>query len=64
MIYTIYIICALLTTTIASATEPPVGLRAGAIISGVVVDGEGRPMPYTTLYVDGTTRGTRRGPDA
>ena len=58
VIYTIYIICALLTTTIASATEPPAGLRAGAIISGVVVDGEGRPMPYTTLYVDGTTRGT------
>lgn len=36
------------------ATEPP----RGATLEGVVTDGEGRPLPYTTIFVDGTSRGT------
>lgn len=36
------------------ATEPP----RGAIVEGVVTDSEGQPLPYTTIYVEGTTRGT------
>lgn len=35
------------------ATEPP----HGATIAGVVRDGEGNPLPYTTIYIDGTSRG-------
>ena len=36
------------------ATEPP----RGATLEGVVTDSEGRPLPYTTIFVDGTSRGT------
>ena len=36
------------------ATEPP----RGAMLEGVVTDSEGRPLPYTTIFVDGTSRGT------
>lgn len=36
------------------ATEPP----CGATLEGVVTDSEGRPLPYTTIFVDGTSRGT------
>lgn len=36
------------------ATEPP----RGATLSGVITDGEGQPLPYTTVFVDGTSRGT------
>lgn len=39
-------------------TEPPTEARPSVYIEGVVKDGEGRPMPYTTVYVEGTTRGT------
>ena len=58
VIYTIYIIVVLLGANIASATEPPLGLRVGAVVSGSVVDDDGKPMPYATIFVDGTTRGT------
>ena len=36
------------------ATEPP----ANAQLSGVVRDSEGNALPYVTLFVEGTTRGT------
>lgn len=36
------------------ATEPP----RGVTLEGVVTDSEGRPLPYTTIFVDGTSRGT------
>ena len=36
------------------ATEPP----QGAIIEGVVTDSDGRPLPYSTIYIKGTSRGT------
>ena len=36
------------------ATEPP----HGAIIEGVVTDSDGRPLPYSTIYIKGTSRGT------
>ena len=57
-IYTIYMILWLLTTTVVMATEPPSGLRLSAVVEGLVVDDEGKPVPYATLYVEGTTRGT------
>ena len=57
-IYTIYMILWLLTTTVVMATEPPSGLRSSAVVEGLVVDDEGKPVPYATLYVEGTTRGT------
>lgn len=37
-----------------SATEPP----STALLEGVVTDHEGNPLPYTTIYVSGTTNGT------
>ncbi|MBQ5924776.1 MAG: TonB-dependent receptor [Alistipes sp.] len=44
----------MLVTQPVSATEPP----RTALIEGVVTDHEGNPLPYTTIYVSGTTNGT------
>ena len=35
------------------ATEPPIM----ATLHGVVKDGDGTPLPYTTIYINGTSRG-------
>ena len=51
--YTLIII-ALLASVVVRATEPP----ASAEISGVVRDSEGNALPYVTIFVEGTTRGT------
>ena len=51
--YTLIIIV-LLTSIVARATEPP----TSAEISGVVRDSEGNALPYVTIFVEGTTRGT------
>jgi outer membrane receptor protein involved in Fe transport len=45
---------ALLAGVSAMATEPP----AKAQLSGVVRDSEGNALPYVTIFVEGTTRGT------
>ena len=47
-------IMALLAGVSAMATEPP----AKAQLSGVVRDSEGNALPYVTIFVEGTTRGT------
>lgn len=58
-LYLIYIIAAIgLSAVTARATEPPTEARPSVYIEGVVKDNEGKPMPYTTVFVEGTTRGT------
>ena len=47
-------IVAIVNAIAASATEPP----ASAEISGIVRDSNGNALPYATIYVEGTTRGT------
>lgn len=44
----------LLMSMVARATEPP----TSAVLSGVVRDSEGNALPYVTIFVEGTTRGT------
>ena len=44
----------LLVSMVAKATEPP----TSAELSGVVRDSEGNALPYVTIFVEGTTRGT------
>ena len=51
--YSIFIL-ALLASVAAMATEPPTNLR----LTGVVRDADGNAMPYATVFVEGTTRGT------
>ncbi len=53
--YLIYIIAALSSITSLSATEPPHGM---ATLEGVVTGSDGEPLAYSTIYVDGTSRGT------
>ena len=55
--YLIYIIV-LLSPVVARATEPPSGEQTSVFVEGVVKDSEGKPIPYTTIFVEGTTRGT------
>ena len=55
--YLIYIIV-LLSPVVARATEPPSQAQPSVFIEGVVKDSEGKPIPYTTIFVEGTTRGT------
>ena len=43
---------------VAGATEPPMAARPSVYIEGQVKDSDGKPMPYTTIFVEGTTRGT------
>ena len=50
----IYIIGIMLLSSPLFATEPP----HAAVIGGVVTDSDGAPIPYTTVYVEGTTFGT------
>lgn len=47
-------IMALLAGVSAMATEPPANVQ----LSGVVRDSEGNALPYVTIFVEGTTRGT------
>lgn len=47
-------IMALLAGVSAMATEPPAKVQ----LSGVVRDSEGNALPYVTIFVEGTTRGT------
>ena len=47
-------IMALLAGVAAMATEPPANVQ----LSGVVRDSEGNALPYVTIFVEGTTRGT------
>ena len=51
--YTI-LLMVLLVSMVARATEPP----TSAELSGVVRDSEGNALPYVTIFVEGTTRGT------
>ena len=44
----------LFVSMVAGATEPP----TSAELSGVVRDSEGNALPYVTIFVEGTTRGT------
>ena len=50
LLYLIFIIA----VTPIYATEPP----HGATLEGIVTDGDGNPLPYTTIYIDGTANGT------
>lgn len=50
--YLIYIV-AIIVGVEAFATEPPT-----KSIHGVVTDAEGNPLPYVTIFVEGTTKGT------
>lgn len=61
-LYLIYIIAALTANT-ANATEPPMEARPSVYIEGTVKDNEGKPLPYTTVFVAGTTRGTTTNSD-
>ena len=56
-LYLIYIIASLI-PAVAGATEPPMAARPSVYIEGQVKDSDGKPMPYTTIFVEGTTRGT------
>lgn len=63
-LYSLYIIAAIIcgasvatAATTLSTTEPPTS-HTHTTISGRVLDSEGRPIPYATVYVEGTTRGT------
>ena len=47
-------IMALLAGVASMATEPPANVQ----LSGVVRDSEGNALPYVTIFVEGTTRGT------
>ncbi|MBQ5710443.1 MAG: TonB-dependent receptor [Alistipes sp.] len=42
----------------AEATEPPHTKASYATLSGVVLNSDGEPLPYATVYVAGTTIGT------
>ena len=52
--YLIYYILAIIGCVEAFATEPP----AKSTIHGVVTDQEGNALPYVTIFVEGTTKGT------
>ncbi|MBO7198539.1 MAG: carboxypeptidase-like regulatory domain-containing protein, partial [Alistipes sp.] len=56
--YTILIMM-LFVSVVAKATEPPMGVE----VNGVVRDGEGNALPYVTIFVEGTTRGTTTDAD-
>ena len=51
--YSIFIMVLLVCVT-AMATEPPTNLQ----LSGVVRDADGNALPYATVFVEGTARGT------
>ena len=53
LLYLIYIVAVFVFQPL-SATEPP----RGATLAGVITDSQGAPLPYTTIYIDGTSRGT------
>lgn len=46
------------TTTVARATEPPASTLRSALVEGRVVDQDGEPLPYVTVYFENTTIGT------
>ena len=47
----------LVTPPLASATEPPRSAKGTIMLSGVVTSEDGVPLPYATVYVEGTTLG-------
>lgn len=56
----LYILFGLLLTLSHSgayATEPPHGSSLHVALSGVVLDDKGEPLPYATVFVNGTTNG-------
>ena len=62
-LYSLYIFAAIIcgissASAIATyhTTEPPT--HSLATIKGVVLDDSAKPIPYATVYIDGTTRGT------
>lgn len=62
-LYSLYIFAAIIcgissasAIAIYHTTEPPT--HSLATIKGVVLDDSAKPIPYATVYIDGTTRGT------
>ncbi len=53
MLYLAFSVLLQLLATSVGATEPP----HSATLNGVVKDSEGNPLPYTTIYIDGTSHG-------
>lgn len=47
----------LVTPPLASATEPPRSAKGTIMLSGIVTSEDGAPLPYATVYVEGTTLG-------
>ena len=47
----------LITPLFAFATEPPRGAKGIITLSGIVTTEDGAPLPYATVYVEGTTLG-------
>lgn len=57
-LYTLFAIVAIVATPRALASDPPPFIMSGAIVEGTIRDVEGNPLPYTTIYIAGTTIGT------
>ena len=47
----------LVTPSLASATEPPRSAKGTIMLSGIVTSEDGAPLPYATVYVEGTALG-------
>lgn len=58
LLYTLYIIIFIATVSVVNATEPPMSARRSALIEGRVIDANGDPIPFATVYIDDTTIGT------